>query len=276
LPPLYGEGWGEVLVAGAAPLQCAMVNKSLSQVLDQLQKLKRHAASALKLGSIEEANAFAHRVTVLLEKYRLEESDIDLSEVSDEPAIGQQVADWDGYGLKPACRRCVWLEELVGVVAENNGTAFLILPGSNIITLVGKPAQRAATEYIVGNLIRFMSTAVETDFRDAKKYVKHGSVTKDYLQGYRKAWRQGFIQAVAYRYQQRELAGEVENSTALALLKSDYDKAYETLAQAPARALNNARSVNEIALHDGFRKASEANIDANGMGEGAVLSEIQA
>ena len=253
-----------------------MVNKSLSQVLDQLQKLKRHAASALKLGSVEEANAFAHRVTVLLEKYRLEESDIDLSEISDEPAIGQQVADWDDYGLEPACRRCAWLENLVRVVAVNNGTAFLILSGSNVITLVGKPAQRAATEFIVGNLIRFMLAKVEEDFRKAKMYVAHGMVLEGYLQGYRKAWRQGFIQAVAYRYQQRELAGAVENSTALALLKSDYEKAYETIVGAPARALNNARSVNEIALHDGFRKASEANIDANGIGGSTVIAEIQA
>ena len=231
---MYGEEWSGVL-SDTAPIDCTTGKKSLSQVLDQLQKLKRHAASALKLGSIEEANAFAHRVTVLLEKYRLEESDIDVPEHWNEPAIGQQEADWDDYGLKPACRRCVWLEELVGVVAENNGTAFLILQGSNIITLVGKPAQRAATEYIVGNLIRFMITAVEKDFRDAKKYVKYGSVTKDYLQGYRKAWRQGFIQAVGYRYQQRELAGAVETSTALALLKSDYDKAYASITQSPAQ-----------------------------------------
>jgi hypothetical protein len=240
-----------------------MTEKSLNQVLGQLQKLKRHAASALKIGSIEEANAFADRVTVLLEKYRLEESDINLADCTGATPIGQQVAEWDDYGWEPACRRCAWLEDLVRVVAVNNGTAILILPGSNAITLVGKPAQRAATEFIVGNLMRFMITTVEKDFRKAKMYVKYGAVTKDYLQGYRKAWRQGFIQAVAYRYQQRELASEVENSTALALLKSDYHKAYETIAGPSARALNNARSVNEVALNDGFWKASEANIDAN-------------
>ena len=72
---------------------------------------------------MEEANAFAHRVTVLLEKYRLEEADIDFSNVGGQPAISQQEVDWGDYGLSPTRRRCSWLEGLATAVGRNNGTA---------------------------------------------------------------------------------------------------------------------------------------------------------
>ena len=249
---------------------------SLKKVLDKIRKLKRHETSARKLGSVEEANAFAHRVTVLLEKYRLEEADIDFSDVAGQPAISQQEVDWGDYGLSPTRRRCSWLEGLAIAVGMNNGTVILSLQGTNMLTLVGKPAQRAATEFIVGNLIRFMKIEVEEDFRRTKKYVAHGAVGKSYLQGYRKAWRKGFVQGVAYQYQQRQVINAPSHSRALTLLNNDFQEAFDSTTHSPAKQFHNALSVNELALVNGFDQAQEANLDANGLKAGECLYEIQA
>ena len=64
------------------------------------------------------------------------------------------------------------MEDLATAVGRNNGTAILCLQGTNVLTLVGKPAQRVAYQYQQRQAIRAPShstahTLLRNDFQAA-------------------------------------------------------------------------------------------------------------
>jgi hypothetical protein len=240
--------------------------KSREKVLDQIGKLKRHEVSARGLGSIQEANAFALRISKLLDIYQLEMEDIELEidGSATQEEIAREYLYWGDYGMKDTLRRCSWTERLAYVVTQNNGCACMLHPGANTISLVGKPAQRAICAYLLGTLARFASR------QSLRAYTKAYAAAPAACKGYRAAWLTGFIAELAHRYAEREQ--ECDSATSVALMRTTRDveaarKAVEELTGGRSATPLAAAARHREGYAAGEAAAAKVALDANGLAE---------
>lgn len=128
-----------------------MTNEKL---LDKLQKIKAHAESAKAIGNEAEAQAFADMLQRLLLQHDLDMSDLDFTRMTEVEPIGYHPVNFKEGGVKVKNTRSQWQENLAGIVARANFCRFLVHPGSNRITLIGRKSHAAVAEYMIVTLIR--------------------------------------------------------------------------------------------------------------------------
>jgi len=124
------------------------------KVLDRLQKIKAHQESAEKIGSVEEAQAFAEMLQRLLLKHNLEMTDLEFEQHEQDEPIDQFTINWEEHGLKTKRMRIEWEETLASIVARANFCRILVHHDSNRITLVGRKSDAQVAEYLIVTLRR--------------------------------------------------------------------------------------------------------------------------
>lgn len=93
---------------------------SENPIIDKLAKMLRHQESAKAIGSIAEAEAFATRIQELLDKHKLEMSDIQFSEQEAAEPIDYDVIAPRHLGIKEERKRVEWQEDLAMSIAHSN------------------------------------------------------------------------------------------------------------------------------------------------------------
>ncbi len=110
------------------------------KIIDKIRKLHAHAQSAEKIGSEAEAQAFAQMVNQLLNKHRLELTDIQFEERRKNEPVEQAEINFREHGdtfrgkkveWKQKKVRVEWIERLAGIVARAHSCEILVVERSN-------------------------------------------------------------------------------------------------------------------------------------------------
>lgn len=254
------------------------------KVIDKIRKLHAHAQSAEKIGSEQEAQAFAQMVNRLLNQHRLELTDIQFEEQRKNEPVTQAEIDFRKYGdthrgkkveWKHKSVRVEWIEKLAGVVAGAHSCQILVVEKSNRLFLCGTETNRQIAEYV---LITLMRVAEKLSWDEYAKFFyrsrDEGDVTR--ARGFRHAWLIGFISRIAERFdeEKRKMQGD---TTGTALVRYDREKAdVQDFLKNATRAKNlpvkTAHNIHGIIA--GRKKADDMNLDANAVREGRDQKQL--
>lgn len=256
------------------------------KILDKIRKLHRHAESARNIGSEAEAQAFAQMVNQLLNKHRLELTDIQFEEQRRNEPVTEAEIDFRKYGdtyrgkpveWKFKRQRIEWIERLADIVARAHSCQILIMDKTNRLFLAGTETNRQIAEYV---LITLMRAAEKLSWDEYAKYFykcrdELGDVTL--ARGFRHAWLISFIHRIHERFQE-EKAKMNQDKTGTALVRYDRERADidEFLKDRkhgkplPAKAIHNVAGI--LA---GRKRADEMNLDANAVRDGKDVKELE-
>lgn len=182
-------------------------------VLRKLKKMQAHEESARKIGSTQEAEAFAQAIQRLLAQYQISMTEVQFTEHLEQEAVDKEMIEWEDYGFKFKRRRTYWIEELSHMVCKAYGCRFLIHPGTNCISVVGRNPNRQVAAYVIGTLTY---AADRISYLEHEKYrirmEREGRVGA--ARGYRASFLEGMIRRLGQRLEE-ELNPKTEDCTAL-------------------------------------------------------------
>lgn len=257
----------------------------MEKIIDKIRKLHAHAESAQKIGSEQEAQAFAQMVNRLLNQHRLELTDIQFEEQRKNEPVGEAEIDFrrhgDSYrGKKTEWRekhqRIEWIEKLAGIVARAHSCQIMVLEKSNRLWLAGTETNRQIAEYV---LITLMRAAEKLSWDEYAKFFyksrDEGHVTR--ARGFRHAWLIGFIDRIDERFaeEKQKMRG---HPTGTALVRYDRERMdVQEFLKNKGRAKNTpTRSVHNLhGIVAGRQKADEMNLDANAVREEKDKKQIR-
>lgn len=104
-------------------------------IVERIKKLHKHAVSAEKLGSLEEAEAFSSKVTALLMQHNLELSEIDLDE--DKNKFNKWMYS-EEVSFKDNQAGDRWKINLVRVLCKHNLCDFVMTPYTKTFEVYGR------------------------------------------------------------------------------------------------------------------------------------------
>jgi hypothetical protein len=226
-------------------------------VLERVRKMHAKAESARAIGSIAEAETFASAVQRMLEKHKLEMSDIELAAQDADDPLDEAFVDFDGWGLMPKARRDVWAMTLGAAVARAHycrAVDFSAVAGKQKLQFIGRHSDRLIAEHVFLTLYR----SAQQMSKDAARSHKE-QFGKDADRQYRKSWLTGFVIEIAKRY--KELASARANHMALVRADSEAEaymkKLHPRLHNARPRFARSSRS----GIDDGKIAGRNANIN---------------
>jgi len=163
-------------------------------IMDKLKKLISHQESAAAIGSMQEAEAFAEKISELLLRHKLEMSDVEFYEFEVKEPIDKEKIDLGELGIKRTHRRIPWQEFLAGYVARANFCRTLVSSGSNNIWFVRRTSDRQVCAYLYGYLVRTITAEMN------RQYSRAGRAGEN-IDGFRKGFIDGAIASLANRLQ---------------------------------------------------------------------------
>lgn len=191
-------------------------------ILDKLKKLMAHRDSADAIGSQKEAEAFAARIQFLLNKYKLEEADVNDHD-EEKRRINSTPADFAEAGMPKAkqARRVWWTETLGRVVANNYMCRMMVDPRSNTLYFAGRPVDREVAVFVYITLAR-AAMKMADKLHKARELVRHLTDEPMNLRGFRESFYEGFVDGIRERLAAMKKDFTDENpGFALVLVKSD-------------------------------------------------------
>lgn len=174
--------------------------KQLRNIVDRIRKLYAKAESAKAIGSLQEAEAFASGVQKMLEKYKLDMSDVEFGMYEEAEPIGEEYVDLERHGAtKQRKRRVWWIQRLASSVAHAHFCKILVVSGSSNIYFVGRPSDRQVATFVFTTLVRTAEALVKKGYDQAWKEAKdQGSV--QFARGFKESFLKGFVDAISERY----------------------------------------------------------------------------
>jgi hypothetical protein len=240
------------------------------RVIDKINKLRAHQASAAKVGSMAEAEAFADMINRLLLKHELTEVDLNVTQREDDPIIQVYTTPAD-YGMKHVANRVAWQEALARIVAKEHLCRFMVLSGSSRLVFVGTKVNAETAEYAFGVLA---GAADRMSLADRTKWVNEQRRAGTYggsTAGFRDSWLSAFITRISEKFDAARKAAVEETgnaSTALVRLDqslervNDYMRAIST-RKAPARSMGTGANSDGYAR--GRAAADRMNVGQRGI-----------
>lgn len=168
------------------------------KILDKLQKLKAHAESAAKIGSAEEAEAFAAMLQQLMMKHKISMTDLEVEEEAAADPVDQQIINWDD--VKVRSNRVAWIERLASIVARAYFCRILVHPGSSKITLVGRKSDIAVAEFMIVTLTRLAEKLAKKEFGVVYRQNRHAA------HGFKDTFLKSFIVRLGERFDEERNA----------------------------------------------------------------------
>jgi hypothetical protein len=230
-------------------------------VIRKAAKLHAHAVNAKAMGSEAEANNYAAAMQKLLATYKLSMSDVDFDQHLKTEPVGKSRVRWEDHGFKTKWKRQSWIEDLAFVVCPVFGCKFLVSPGTNIITLVGRESSRKVCEYTLAVLVREAAKIAE------KEYYKHyDALYAQGLQYQAKGFKAAFLTGFTNRIKQRfeaEMKGEAESGTAIVRFKIEVAEAEawcDENVKGKASALSREKSWNSAGYQRGAEVANSLDL----------------
>lgn len=185
------------------------------EILSRIRKLRNKQESAEKMGSIEEASAFAAKITELLIKYNVAEHDLNEPE---EPGVTRiTIRDWasktdGGFGFT-----------LAGVVAK-----------ANLCRVIGRKAGKSFVSEmdILGNPENIETTIFICEFllTSAKSLSGVAMRNEGYMGNpntYKRSYYKGFVYAIHRKYENQLTQLSIQNSNLPMLIGNQVAKVDE-------------------------------------------------
>lgn len=250
---------------------------NMENIIERVRKLHAKAESLKELGSLAEAETFAAGVQQMLLKYKLDLADIATMSERPEETIEIQRIMWEEFGIKSTSRRSGWIERLVAGITSALNCAFVIYPGTNNISVVGKPVDAQIATFLIGKLVAVANELATVAYgQEWKRNAILGDVTA--TRGYRSAWLAGFAYQIGQRMKE-EYAKAEQSHTGLALIRrkdnelvrSFMDDKFKKKASSAKVNSNNNRGV----AH-GRAAANSQNLKANGVNAPTTTSSLTA
>ena len=183
-----------------------MTTEKKESILDKIQKLMNKAASCTEIGNAEEAQAFMGKVQSLMNKHRLEMSDVEAFDPENEDSsIDEEMSSFDKDSGLSSKKRIWWQNRLAQLIAFNNNCKILVQSGSNNIWFVGRKRDRQICIYLWTFIVRTMQEYARKEYD--RLYARHyAEGTQSELLGWKKSFFNGFIAGVVTQY------GEIRDS----------------------------------------------------------------
>lgn len=245
------------------------------KLLDRIRKLHAKAESCKAMGSEAEAATFAASVQKMLNKYRLEMSEVEFTAFETaEPIERERIT---GEGKR---HRVLWAESLADVIARAHFCRLLVLEQSDTIILVGRKTDRTVAAFVIQTLRRF---AEESSDREARAFRKQqraqfGETSAD-ARNFRTAWLASFVNRIAERYreeaQRRDAEAKTTGTSLIRLTNADAQLTQfmrEVVKPRAARRLRGRSSANHAGHEAGRAAGSRVNIRSNAIDAGGTLN----
>jgi len=229
------------------------------KILDKIRKLLAKADGALTQA---EAEAFAAKAQELLVKHKLGMSDVERASEEAEDPIGHTLFDPDNYpGLRWKSRRVLWEERLAGVVAECHFCLLNVLPGSNLLTFIGRESDRKIAAYLYAMLARTAQQLAEKEYRIYARL--HNERGWRVPPGFKASFYTGFTHAIAQRLQAARKAASA--GTSIVLVMDPRVREYqEQRSGGEAKSLQDGAQ-NRAGIASGYEAGKSASLVANAM-----------
>lgn len=137
-----------------------------NEIRDKLTKLLRHAESATKIGSFEEAAAFMGKVHQLLTEHGLSMQEIDVTNVKKDRKVGELNFNPTDYGIPFKRQIQPWYLSLAGTVAQAHYCDAIGFRGSNALVFIGLPENRDVATYMFVFLTKTIETLADKAYVD--------------------------------------------------------------------------------------------------------------
>jgi len=244
------------------------------KIIDKLRKLRAHAESAEKIGSINEAEAFAAMFQQLLMRHNLELNDVEFEEEQKDEPIERETINWQEYNdplINYGAKRVAWLESLAVVVTRAFFCRILVRSGSSRITIVGTRSNVEVATYMFITLARSAEKLVRSEYRAYKKENPEGG------KGFRVSFLSAFVERLSQRFYEERKTAETSSSTALVRLNRAESAVVEWMQKFAGRAsgIGGGRDYeNAEGRRRGRAVADSLNLKSNAVRGGAPRGQL--
>lgn len=258
----------------------------IDKVKDRAAKLKAMMDGAKKIGSEEEADAFAAALNRLLIEHDLGMDDVAYAKRAEEPII-DLVVDQRAHGITFRRKRSPWQEKLAEVVGWANMCRYAVTTGTNHITFIGTKQHAEVAAYLFAVLVRTADALCEAKYRSFYHKQRHTCAICNWPEGdhlglsgghafrpnfaathgYRESFMYGFVNRLLQRFVEERRQATAENTTT-ALMRIDQSLARVNahIKDRPnATKLQKIQNSNRDALAHGIAAADDAVIKANAL-----------
>lgn len=175
-----------------------MATETREKIIDKVRKLHAHAGSAARIGSEEEAQAFANRVQELMAHHKIEMSEVEWVAQREQDLV----KTWCDSREKRK-KGQEWEIFLAGAVAKAQSCRILLYGGTAVMAFYGLKEDTEAAQMAYMYLVDAARNLGE------KAYVRYFYECRDRgdvkrARGYKGSWLMGFVSRLSQRYRENE------------------------------------------------------------------------
>lgn len=223
------------------------------KVIDLVRKLMAKAESTADLGNKAEAAAFAKKVTELMQKHKLDETDITPEEINASKVVYKMVHPRD-FNEPVKRARSAWREDLAYVISTAHLCRIRVREGSNYIWFLGVAEDVEVATSLFCNLAPRLERLAEKEYNS-----EYWRAEKLGLAHRMKGWKRSFLMgAVAgvrdvLREQQEWLKNQNKGTALIRLTREALDKFEEDNKMSKSNAAGiGPQRLNSDAVHRGY------------------------
>jgi len=207
------------------------------KIVDKIKKLHEKAKGANDIGSLEEAKIFAKKVKELMDKHKIDMSQIEFTDYSKED-VESMVILWANCGHKNVQKAELWTRNLAVMVAQYCNCRVFSYKGTNRLIAYGRHTDLEVLEHMLKILtplcLKLCKAAYHIIYWEVRPM--HPDDRKATLKGFRASWKMGFIRGVQEGIQEAEaeLKAKLEadhNTTALVRVSGMLEKIDDHIAE---------------------------------------------
>jgi len=242
------------------------MNAEKETILEKIKKLKAMEESANELGNDHDAAASAAKVQNLLLQHKIEMSEVEDFDITDDIFVDEEDYYWEDSGIPHSGKRSHWLTRLAMHVADHNGCQTLSYKGSNRVCILGTEDSRNIVTYILSVLARFGKSSCDKAYR--KEYYKAKNEGTQYLmKGFKRAFLAAYVRTIGNRLHEanKEQLAEV-SERGLMVLNAETLAVQEYLDSMKLGKSTGFRGTrNQAGREAGAAAGNEANIGYNAL-----------
>jgi hypothetical protein len=202
------------------------------RLLDKLQKIKAMAEGAKVIGSEAEAQAFADMLNRLLTEHKLEMSDLEFEKLDEaEPVERETLHETMARekrlreaGVRTRKVRVDWMERLASTIARAHHCRIIVLPGSSMVSLVGRRSDRAVAEYMIVTLTRAAEGLAEKELGKYRWEVYKRDGKTEAAAGFKRAFLRSFVLRLMERFDELRRQRTEASDGSMALMRIDHEQ----------------------------------------------------
>lgn len=234
----------------------------MSAIVDKISKLLAQSESAAAIGNAEEAAAFSARASQLMDKYKVEMSDLEFASYLAEEEIDTTMIDWEELGHKNKRRSCAWTSFLSSSIAALFHCRSVHSRNTNRVVIYGHTTNRAVAIQVIGYLVR-LADRLADEGQKAMNKIARETGDRRVAKGYRKSFLFAFVTTVHKRAANLINQREQEACGERGLMVLDEGRQVEDVLNNDPNIRNASTTVRGGDNHKGMADGEEAGKSVN-------------